>query len=71
MKTAAKVFTIIGMIVGAVGILPIIFGAITLSKMNSAKDMNELQIWGILDLIFCSVLGGIFVLCMKNEDLRK
>lgn len=70
MKTAAKVFTIIGMIVGAIGILPIIFGALTLSKMGSAKDVSELQVWGVLDLIFCSVLGGIFVLCMKNEDLR-
>ncbi|MGN1373035.1 MAG: hypothetical protein ACI4VK_03180 [Candidatus Coproplasma sp.] len=71
MKTAAKVFIIIGMILGALGILPIVFGAITLSKMKSAKDVSELTVWGVLTLLFCSLLGGIFVLCMKNEDLAK
>ncbi|MGN0813476.1 MAG: hypothetical protein ACI4MQ_08220 [Candidatus Coproplasma sp.] len=70
MKTAAKVFTIIGMIFGAIAILPLIFGGITLSKMKSAKDVSELKVWGVLDLLFCSLLGGIFVLCIKNEDLQ-
>ncbi|MGN0804548.1 MAG: hypothetical protein ACI4MS_04105 [Candidatus Coproplasma sp.] len=69
MKTATKVFIIIGMIVGAIAILPLIFGGITLSKMKSAKDVSELKVWGVLDLLFCSLIGGILVLCLKNEDL--
>lgn len=68
MKTAAKVFIIIGMIVGALAILPLIFGGITLSKMKTATSKSDLTVWAILTLLFCSMLGGIFLLCCKDED---
>ncbi len=68
MKTAAKVFIIIGMIVGAIGILPIVFGAITLSKMGKATCKDDMVVWGVLTLLFCSLLGGIFVLCTTDAD---
>jgi len=68
MKTAAKVFIIIGMIFGAIGILPIVFGAITLSKMGKATCKDEMTVWGVLCLLFCSLLGGIFVLCTTDAD---
>lgn len=68
MKTAAKVFIIIGMIVGAIGILPIVFGAITLSKMGKATCKDDMTVWGVLCLLFCSLLGGIFVLCTTDAD---
>ncbi len=69
MKTAAKVFIIIGMIVGCWAILPLIFGGITLSKLKKAQSKSELVAWGVLDLFFCSLIGGILVLCLKDEDL--
>ncbi len=69
MKTAAKVFIIIGMIVGCWTILPLIFGGITLSKLKKAQSKSELVAWGVLDLFFCSLIGGILVLCLKDEDL--
>lgn len=69
MKTAAKVFIIIGMIVGCWTILPLIFGGITLSKLKKAQSKSELVAWGVLDIFFCSLIGGILVLCLKDEDL--
>lgn len=68
MKTAAKVFIIIGMIVGAIAILPLIFGGITLSKMKKATCKSDITTWAVLTLLFCSMLGGIFLLCCKDED---
>ncbi len=70
MKTAAKVFIILGMIVGALGIIPLVIGAITLNKMKAATCKADVQTWGILSLIFCSLLGGIFLLCCKDEDFQ-
>ncbi len=68
MKTAAKVFIIIGMIVGAIAILPLIFGGITLSKMKAATCKNDITTWAVLTLLFCSMIGGILLLCCKDED---
>lgn len=65
MKTAAKVFIILGMIVGFWYILPLIFGAIALKKMKTEKPSVGLS---VCVLIFCSLLGGIFLLCSKNEE---
>lgn len=69
MKTAAKVFIILGMIFGCIAILPLIVGGIGLSKLNSAKDRSELVGIGVCVLLFCSLLGGIFMLCIPNEQL--
>ncbi len=71
MKTAAKVFIILAMIFGCIAILPLIFGGITLSKLKTAKKADELIVWGILDIFFCGLIGGILVLCIKDEDLAK
>lgn len=68
MKTAAKVFIIIGMIFGFWMILPLIFGGITLSKMKTATSKSDLTTWAVLTLLFCSLLGGVFLLCCKDED---
>ena len=71
MKTAAKGFIILGMICGCIAILPLIFGGITLSKMKTATTAKELMVWGILDIFFCGLIGGILVLCLKDSDLAK
>ena len=71
MKTAAKIFIILGMIGGCLGILPLIFDGITLSKMKKATTASELKVWGILDIFFCGIIGGILVLCLKDSDLAK
>ena len=64
MKTAAKVFIIIGMIVGFWTILPLIFGGIALSKMKK----NELTTgWKVCVLLFVSLIGGIILLCMPKD----
>ncbi len=65
MKTAAKVFIIIGMICGFWMILPIIFGAIALKKMKAGKPSVG---FSVCVLIFCSTLGGIFLLCSRASE---
>ena len=70
MKTAAKVFLIIGMIMGFWGILPLVFGIPAVKRINNAKSHEELKTLGILSIIFVSLLGGIFMLCIKDSDLK-
>ncbi len=69
MKTAAKVFIILGMICGFWTILPLIFGIIALKKLKTATTKDELTTTAILTLLFCNLIGGILMLCLKDEDL--
>ena len=69
MKTAAKVFIILGMICGFYTILPLIFGFIALKKLKNATKKDELTVTAILTLIFCSLIGGVLMLCLKDQDL--
>lgn len=69
MKTVAKVFIIIGMITGAIAIFPIIVGALALKKMNNATSASELKTMGVVTLLFCSLIGGVCMLCIKDADL--
>lgn len=65
MKTAAKVFIIIGMVAGFWTILPLIFGGIALSKMSK----NELTTgWKVCVLLFVNIIAGILLLCMNDEQ---
>lgn len=68
MKKAAKVFLIIGMIGGGYLIFPIVLGIFALRKLNTAKSCEELKCWGILSIFFVSTLGGIFMLCVKDDE---
>ena len=69
MKTAAKVFIILGMVFGFILILPLIFGGLAISKINSATQKEELVGLGVCTLLFCSTLGGIFMLCIPDSEL--
>ena len=68
MKTAAKIFTIIGMVCGAITILPLIFGGLALSKMKKATCKKDLTLWAVLSIIFCNPIGGVLMLLLKDED---
>ena len=68
MKTAAKIFTIIGMVCGALFIVPLVVGALALSKMKKATCKKDLTVWAILNLLFCNLIGGVLMLCLKDED---
>ncbi len=64
METIAKVFIIIGMIVGFWSILPLIFGGIALSKMKKGELTAG---WKVCVLLFVNIIAGILLLCMPNE----
>ena len=68
MKTAAKIFIIIGMIAGCWYILPLIFGFIALNKMKNAKSKSELTVPAILVILFCNIIGGVLMLCIPDSD---
>ena len=57
------------MILGCWTILPLIFGGIALSKMGKATKKSNLTVCAILNLLFCSLIGGILMLCISDADL--
>ncbi len=69
MKSTAKIFIWIGMIIQFYLIYPIIVGVIALKKIDESKTKSDLQLMGILTAILCSLLGGIFMLCIKDDEL--
>ncbi len=68
MRTAAKVFIWIGMIVQFFLIYPIVIGSLALKKINNVKSAKELQDWGIATIFLCSFIGGIFMLNIKDTE---
>ncbi|MBQ8216242.1 MAG: hypothetical protein IJZ33_08270 [Clostridia bacterium] len=68
MKKAAKIFTIISIVLCIFNIVTPIIGFITLSKMKKATCKKDLTLWAILNIIFCNPIGGILMLCLKDSD---
>lgn len=69
MKTAAKVFLIIQIIFTFWAIYPLVLGIIACKKLDESKDIKEIHGWGIVCLFLVSLIGGIIMLVMKEEDL--
>jgi len=69
MKQASKVFIIISMVLLFWLIIPIIVGIFALQKLNQATKKDELTTIAIVTLIFCSFLGGLFMLFITDQDL--
>lgn len=70
MKTAAKVFIIISMVCTFWTIVSIVFGVIALKKLKEAKKKEDIPMWvSICTLLLCSPIGGILMLCLKDEHL--
>ena len=69
MKTTAKVFIWIGMILNFYLIFPIIVGINALNKLDTAKTKEELTTSAWLTFWFCHVIGGILMLQLKDYDL--
>lgn len=51
-------------------IVPIIVGIIALKKIKKATSKNQLTAIAIVSIILCSLLGGIFMLFIKDEELK-
>ena len=70
MKTAAKVFIIINMIFLFWLIFPLVVGILALGKLNTAKKKDDLVVMGVITILFCSLLGGVFMLLVTDEELQ-
>ena len=71
MKSAAKAFIWIAMILTFYLIFPIVVGVCALKKIDAATTKEDLTTMGIMTLIFCSMIGGIFMLCIDNNELAQ
>ena len=70
MKTATKIFIILGMIMGCVLIYPVIVGVIALMKLDKATSKKELRLISVLTIIFSSQIGGVLMLLLTEEQLN-
>ena len=68
---AIKFFIILGMVLGAIFIFPIIVGAITLNRINNATKKEDIKGVAICTLLFCSLIAGILMLCLTQEDFER
>ena len=71
MKSAAKIFIIIGMCVGFLAIVPLVVGIIALKRLNAAKKHSDFVTIGILTLLFCSIVGGILLLSIEEKKAKE
>lgn len=69
MKQSAKVFIWIGMILQFFLIYPLVVGILALKKIDESTSKEDLKTLGIFTLFFCSLIGGIFMLNIKDEEL--
>lgn len=75
-KTLIKVFLVIGMVSSFYLIFPIVLGIITLKKIEESNDPEEIKKWGIISLIFVSLISGLLILTsdfseVANENVNK
>ena len=72
MKTVAKVFIIIGMVVGFYMIFPIVLGALALKKLKAAQTKADFPTgWAVVVLLLVNLIAGIILLCMKDKDFAE
>jgi len=68
MEGMLNIFYVSGIISGALGLL---FGILALKKLGTATMKSELIPMGVCSLLFCNLLGGLFMLLVKDEDLAR
>lgn len=52
-------------------LIPIVVGACSLYRLSICKNKKDLIVVGILTIIFCSVLGGAFMLGIPDNEFEK
>ncbi len=62
--TVSGIFIMIG------SVIAFFVGIYAWLKLNEAKTAQELKATAIVTLIFCSLIAGIIMLCIKDEDLK-
>ena len=71
MKTAAKIVIIITMIFTFWLIIPLIIGIMAISKIDNATDKSQITGIALCTLLFCSLVGGILMFCIPENDFKE
>lgn len=72
MKTATRIIIIIDMILRCFCIFPVIFGILALKKLSEAQERADVSDgFALCTLLFCSTVGGLFMLTMTDEQYGK
>lgn len=69
LQAASMVYIIMAIVSGIWGAACEILGGFSLKKLSTATKKSELTAFGILDIIFVSLIGGILMLCIQDSDL--
>ena len=73
MKSAVKVFIIIGMmlrcIIPILGIPALVVGISAIKKLGAVRDIGTIRKWGVAVLLLAGLIAGVIMLVMKEDDL--
>lgn len=73
MKSAVKVFIIIGMILRCIipilGIPALVVGISAIKKLGAVRDIGMVRKWGVAVLLLAGLIAGVIMLVMKEDDL--
>lgn len=65
-----KALTIVSIAMAIYSVISIVVGILAIQKLKTAKNRNELVPLGIVSIFLVSLFGGIFMLCVKDEELN-
>ena len=71
MKKLAKIFIWISILFQFWMILPLIIGILALIKLDTEKTKDDLLVMSVLTTLCCNVIAGIFMFCIKEEELNE
>lgn len=71
MRSLAKFFTIMGIICECWLVLPLIVGILSIKSIDNAKTKDDLVALAICNMLFCSFLGGLFMLLIPESDFKQ
>ena len=73
MKSAVKVFIIIGMmlrcIIPILGIPALVVGISAIKKLGVVRGIGMIRKWGVAVLLLAGLVAGVIMLVMKEDDL--
>lgn len=65
-----QVILIMAIMMSVISVIALVIGIFAIQKIHYAASKKELIVFGVLSILFVSVIGGILMLCIPNEELN-